>query len=409
MKKRAILSAALLLALPAAAAEVQVVEEIIVKVNGEIVTRSEIERRTAELRNELTRQNLTGAKLDQTVAERQKDILRDLVDESLLVQKAKELTINVDAAVVKRLDELRRQYNVATMEEFEKFVTEKSGMPYEDLRDQIKNQMLTERVIGQEVSHRVSVSKEEIQKYYEEHKQEFIRPEEVRLRQILISTEGKDAKEIPVLEKKAADVMARIKKGERFPELASKYSDDKDSAPAGGDIGFWKRGLLDKQIEDLVFNAKRGFVTDILKRPNGFLILKVEDRHQEGQATLADIEPEIQERLYMPKFQPAFRAYLTALRQNAFIEIRPGYIDSGAAPGQDTAWKDPENVKAAVTTKAELATKKKKKLLWVMPRPGRGKSKGSGDAVVAPAAPAPAAAAPTGDAAPKEADKPKQP
>ena len=73
----------------------------------------------------------------------------------------------------------------------------------------------------------------------------------------------------------------------------------------------------------------------------------------------------------MPKMQPALRAYLTKLREYAFVEIRPGYIDSGAAPGKDTTWKDPEQFKPAVTTKAEAA-RKKKKLLWVVPR---GKSK----------------------------------
>ena len=201
------------------------------------------------------------------------------------------------------------------------------------------------------------------------------------MREILISTEGKDAKEIPALEKKASDILARARKGERFPELAGKVSDNQEAAKAGGDIGFFKRGVLDKQIEDLVFNAKRGFVTDVIKRPNGFLILKVEERHQEGQAALEEVEQEIQERLYMPKMQPAMRAYLTKLRENAFIEIRPGFVDSGAAPGKDTTWKDPEQFKPAVTTKAEAA-RKKKKMLWVIPR-------GGGKSTVAPPSAAP--------------------
>jgi peptidyl-prolyl cis-trans isomerase SurA len=386
MKQLLLLPLAALLALPAAA-EVQVLEEIIAKINGEIITRSEMERNLAEFKAELARQKVAGVQAEQAIAQHQKDALRDLIDTSLLVQRGKELNISVDAAVIKRLDDLRRQYNIPSMEEFEKFVTEKGGMHYEDLKDQIRNQLLTERVIQQEVGHKISISKEEIAKYYEEHKQEFIRPEEVHLRQILISTEGKDPKEIPALEKKANEILARLKKGERFPEVASKVSDDKESAEAGGDIGFWKRGVLDKPIEDLVFNAKRGFITDVIKRPNGFLILRVEERHTAGQATLQDVEQEIQERLYIPKMQPALRAYLTQLRANAFIEIRPGYVDSGAAPGKDTAWKDPENFKPAVTTKAE-ATKKKKRMLGVVPRLG-GKSKAQGESAPS-ASPAPA-------------------
>src|SRR5712692_9390265 len=283
MKTLSFMFSAALLALPAAAADVKVIEEIIAKINGEIVTRSEIDRRMTEARAEMMKQNVTGAPLEEALAERQKDLLRELIDESLMVQRAKELNISVESQVVKHMDDLRRQYNVASMEEFEKFVTEKGGVAFEDLREQVRNQFLTQRVVQQEVGHRINISKEEIKKYYEEHQKEFVRPEQVYLRQILISTEGKDPKEI----------LARIKKGERFPELASKMSDDKESAQNGGDIGFWKRGLLDKQIEDMVFNAQRGFVSDVIKRPNGFLILKVEEHHREGQATLEDVEPDI--------------------------------------------------------------------------------------------------------------------
>jgi peptidyl-prolyl cis-trans isomerase SurA len=397
MRKCFILPLAILLALPAAAAppapaaspaappaaspaapsaafpaattpKIDVIEEIIAKINGDIVTRSEVDRQMAEARAELMRQKVGGEELEKNLAERQKDVLRELIDQDLLVQKAKELNISVEADVIKRLDQLRRQYNVPSMEAFEKFVTEKGGMHYEDLKDQIRTQLLTERVIQQEVGRRINVTHEEIGKYYEEHKKDFIRPEEVRLQQILISTEGKDAKEIPALEKKANDVLARLKKGERFGEVASKFSDDKESAQTGGDIGFWKRGVLDKSIEEMVFNAKRGFLSDVLKRPNGFLILRVEERHQAGLAKLEDVEQEIQEKLYYPKMQPALRAYLTQLRQSAFIEIRPGYVDSGAAEGIDTAWKDPDEFKAAVTTKAEAVKRKRaKRLLWAIP------------------------------------------
>jgi peptidyl-prolyl cis-trans isomerase SurA len=349
-----------------ASAEVKVVEEIIAKVNGEIVTSSELEKSKADLRAELARQNLSGPQLEQALAEREKEILRDLIDHSLLVQKGKDLGISVETQVLRYLDELRRQYNIETMEEFERWVVERTGTPYEDLKDNIRNQFLTQRVIGQEVSSRINVPREELLKYYEEHKSEFVREEQVHLREILVSTEGKDPGEIPALEKKANDILARLKKGERFDQIAMKMSDNADSAKNGGDIGFFKRGLLAKDIEDIVFNARRGFVSDVIKRPNGFLILRVEDRHQAGQASFEDVEQEIMERLWTPKMQPALREYLTYLRQMAFLEIRPGYIDTGAAPGQDTSWKDPENFKPAVTTKAE-ATKKKRKLLWLIP------------------------------------------
>ena len=171
------------------------------------------------LRGELARQNIAGERLEQLLAEGQKNILRDLVDNSLLTQKGKELSINVEAQVIRYLDDMRRQRNIATMEEFERWITENSGTPYEDVKERIRNQFLTQRVVGQEVSSRISVPREEIVKYYEEHKGEFVREEQVHLREIIVSTEGKEPGEIPALEKKAQDIAARLKKGERFADL----------------------------------------------------------------------------------------------------------------------------------------------------------------------------------------------
>jgi len=369
MGKKALRRALAALLWPALAlgADVKILEEIIAKVNGEIVTRSELERSVAQLRESLRQQNLNADQMTAALAEGQKDALRDLIDQSLLVQKGKELNLSVEPQLVKWLDEMRRQRNIATMEEFERWAAESTSEPFEDVKDRLRNQMLTQRVIQQEI--RVNVSKDEVSRYYEEHQKEFVRPEQVRLRQILVSTEGKEAQEIPALEKKANDILARLRKGERFAEVASKVSDDAESAKAGGDIGFFRRGLLDKPIEEIVFNAQRGLVTGVLKRPNGFLILRVEERHREGQATQAEVEQDISERLYTEKMQPAVRAYLTKLREDAFLELRAGVVDSGAAPGKDTAWKDPEQFKPAVTTKAE-ATKKKRRLLWVVPLGG---------------------------------------
>ncbi len=378
----------LALVLPAAPGEVRVVEEIIAKINGEIVTRSEIERAMAEARAELTAQKVSGEQLKKALEEHQRDVLRDLIDQSLLVQRGKELGINVDTQLIKYMDDIRRQYNIASQEEFEKWVAEKTGTPYEDFKERIRNQILTQRVIGQEVGSRISIPKEEIQKYYEEHKSEFVRPEQVRLREILVSTEGKDPSELPALEKKANDILARLKKGERFADLATKMSDS-ESAKQGGDIGFFRRGVLDKEIEDIVFNLRRGQNTDIIKRKNGFLLLRLEERHQEGQASLQDVEQEIMEKLYAPRMQPALREYLTKLRQAAFIEIRPGFSDSAAAPGQDTTWKDPDQFKPPVTTKAEAA-KKKKKLLFVIPRGGGKAPDASASTTQKPGAPKPA-------------------
>jgi parvulin-like peptidyl-prolyl isomerase len=239
-------------------------------------------------------------------------------------------------------------------------------MSFEDFKLQMKNSMLTRRVIQQEVGSRISVPKEEIAKYYEEHKTEFVREEQVFLREIFLSTQGKSPEQAAAIEKKANDLVARARKGEKFPDLARDNSDS-DSAKNDGELGWWKRGQLAPEIEQLVFTQKKNYVTDPIKRDGGFLIVKLEERHEKGQATLEDAEPEIMERLYGQRMPPRVREFLTRLREEAFLEIREGYADSGAAPGKDTAWKDPAELKPETVTKAEVASRRKRKLLWVIP------------------------------------------
>src|SRR6267143_3289150 len=116
-------------------------------------------------------------------------------------------------------------------------------MPYEDLEQQMKNRSMTQRVIRQEVGGRITIPKSELLKYYEEHKGEFIRQEQVFLREILISSVGKTPAQVAAAEKSAKDILARAKKGERFPELARDTSDS-DSAKNFGEIGWYKRADL---------------------------------------------------------------------------------------------------------------------------------------------------------------------
>lgn len=349
---------------------VSTVEEIIAKVNGDIITRTEISRSRKQSEDEARRQGQTGVKLQQAMKEREGTLLRDRIDQLLLVQKGKDLNINVEGEISKQLAEIQKQLKIADRDKFEIAVKEQLGVPFEDYKSEMRNSMLTERVIRQEVGGSINIPRAEVQKYYEEHKTEFVREERMFLAEIFLSTEGKDEATVAQVEKKAKDLVARVKKGEKFPELARDNSDSQ-SAQNGGDLGGWKKGELSPDIEKLVWEKDRSFVTDPIRRPNGFLILRVMERHTAGQAAFEDVENEIQNRLYTPRFQPKIREYLTKLREFAFLEIKPGYIDAGAAPGKDTTWKDPAQLKPETVTKEEVASRKhRKKLLWAVPIPG---------------------------------------
>ncbi len=377
----------------ALAAEIRLVEQIVVKINNDIITLTELNRRRQTIEAELRQQGLKGGQLDKALQDKERDALRDQIDQLLLVQRGKDLNINVDPEVTKRLAQIQLQSKVTDPDKFHEWLREQSdGMSYEDIRAQIRNQIMTQRVIGQEVGSKIAVPRAEVEKFYEEHKKDFVRDEQIFLRQILISTEGKAADQVVAAEKKAKEIVARARKGEKFPELARDYSDDQETAKSGGEMPAFKKGQLRKEIEDVVFKAKRGFVTDPIRMANGFLILKVEERYEAGQAALSDVENEITEQLYNPRMMPKLRDYLTRLREEAFLEIRGGFVDSGAAPGKDTAWKDPAQLKPETTTKEEVAARKKKKFLGV-PLPGKSKAASADN--TPPAKPAPATPAVT--------------
>lgn len=372
-----------LCALTALAADntISTVEEIIAKVNGDIVTRTELARTRKQAEEEYRRQGLTGAKLTTAMRERESSVLRDRIDQLLLVQKAKDLSINVESEISKQLAEIQKQLKIADPDKFQAAVKEQLGMPFEDYKNEMRNSMMTERVIRQEVGATINIPKADILKYYEEHKTEFVREERVFLGEIFLSTAGKDAAAVAAIEKKAKDLVARARKGERFPEMARDNSDSQ-TAQNGGDLGGWKRADLSAEIANLVFEKDRNYVTDPIQRPDGFLILKVMEKHSAGQAALEDVESEIMNRLYGPRFQPKIREYLTKLREQAFLEIKPGFVDSGSAPGKDTSWKDPAQLKPETVTKEEVANiKRRKRMFWAVPMPGTNANEAAQEAV----------------------------
>ena len=352
------------------AADLATVEEIVAKCNGDIITRGDLERSRRQLITELRENGVAGPALEQTLADKEKNLLRDRIDQLLLVQKAKDVNINVDPDVGKRIAAIQSDSGIADPDKFHEYIKEKSGMSFEDFRQEMKNTMLTQHVIRQEVSERIPIKHEEIEKYYNEHKSEFVREERLYLREILVSTEGKDAAGIAAAEKKAKDLTARARRGERFAELARDNS-DAITAKGMGELPAFKKGELNKNLEDQVWSQPKSYITDPIRTGNGFLILRVEEHQKAGQAELAEVENEVQDKLFQPRMEPAVRQYLSKLRQEAFLEVKSDWIDTGAAPGKDTSWVDPAQLKPETVSKKEVSTRiRPKRLLGAIPIPG---------------------------------------
>ena len=274
-----------LAALPTALCGDTVVEEIIARVNNSIITRTEFVRSKDQLKQEAQQQDSANA--DKLFTQREKDVLRDLIDQQLLLQKGSDLGITADTDLIKRLDEMRKQMNLETMEDLEK-AAETQGVSFEDFKQNMRNQIITQQVIGKEVGSKLAIDKDEEQKFYDEHKSELEQPEQIRLSEILVSTEKKDKNDTTsdeerqaAAEAKAQDLLAQIRKGVKFEELATKNSDS-PAAAQGGDLSYFKRGMLAKELEDKTFAMKPGEVSDVIRTKQGFIILKVVEHQTAG-------------------------------------------------------------------------------------------------------------------------------
>jgi peptidyl-prolyl cis-trans isomerase SurA len=371
-----------MLCLPALAAG-QVVEEIITRVNNQIITQSEYERSKDQLRDEIKQQKDVKDP-DKVYSDREKDILRDLVDQQLLLDKGKDLGITGDTDLIKQLDQMRKDMKLDSLEDLEKEAV-KQGVSWEDFKQTQRNQIITRKVIGEEVSGHLSVTKEEEQKFYDEHKAEMEQPEYIRLSEILVApkaaavpapapaaTNGTpnpnaapatppaepvvDAAALSAAEAKANDLLKQIKDGAAFEDIAKKYSDG-PSAADGGNLGTFERGKLAKSIEDETFPLKSGEITGVIHAKQGYIILKVVEHQQAGVPPLKDALPKIQDALYYQKLQPALRAYLTKLREDAYIKYADGYIDTGKSPNQT------QPIETAAAKEADAKKLKKHKKL----------------------------------------------
>ena len=336
------------------------VEDILARVNDQIITKSDYERALKEMDQEA---HDRGLSMQQT-SDAHKDLLRNLIDQQLWLSKGKELGITGETELIKQLDDIRKKYNLETLDDLEKAAKEQ-GVSFEDFKANIRNQIVTQQVMRDQVGRKVSVTPGEAQRYYEAHKQEYAQPESVKLSEIMISTgsavpsattpgamEDVDANKLAAAKAKAEDVEAKLKAGADFDQLARTQSDGQTAAE-GGDLGKYVRGSLAKVLEDATFSLKSGQFTEPILTRQGYVILKVVEHVPGGVPPFKDVQEQVEEQYYMTRMEPAIREYLTTLREQAFIDIRPGYADTGASA------KETKPIYSAYTPPAP---KKKKKV-----------------------------------------------
>jgi peptidyl-prolyl cis-trans isomerase SurA len=362
-----------------------IVDEIVARVDTAIITRSDYFKAEQAGQNELEQQfpNNWQAKW----AERQKETLRGLIDQQLLLEKGKELGITGETQVVKRLNDMRNKMGLKSMDDLEE-AARKEGISWEDFKEQLRSEEVAQQVIGQEVGSKLHISNEEALAWYNAHQKDLDRPEEISLSEIMVAipqsqpnpdkkdnsaaaTPDKPLPEDPAkvaeAKAKAEAILEQLRKGAKFEDLV-KASSDGPTAADGGRLGNFKRGELVKEYEDSTFSLKPGEYTNVIRTKQGFIILKVNEHRAAGVPPFKDIEERIKGAVYSEKLDPAARAYLTKLRDEAYIDIKPGYVDTGASPNQSNRPVMVPGVgsaDAASKSTAKTAKPKKKKKLLV--------------------------------------------
>ena len=307
--------------------------DIVARVNNDVITLSDYQKAEQQLRDEAAHdcQGCPQDQIDAQFKEQQKDLLRGLIDQSLIVQRAKDMGISVEADLAKRLDEVRKQNGLATLDDLQKGV-EASGLTWEGYKTTIRNGLLQKEVVRREVGTHVDISPDEVKQYYEAHPQEFTLPERVTLSEISLSTEGKSPEEFAAVRAKAEGLRSSVLNGDDFNRVAQLYSQG-STAKDGGALGTFKKGELAPQIEAVVFQMNKGQISEVIQTRTGFEFLKVEDHFQAGLQPLDAVQADIFNTVHAQKTLPLMRDYLGELREQSNIMVKAGYNDSALLSG----------------------------------------------------------------------------
>jgi peptidyl-prolyl cis-trans isomerase SurA len=391
---------------PAALAQVngKVVEDIVARVNDQIITQSDYDRSAEQLEGESKQQAIPPRELQQ----KQADLLRDLIDQQLLLSKGKELGITGETELIKRLDEIRKQNHLDSLEDLEK-AAQQQGVSYEDFKANIRNGIITQQVVRDEVGRHISMSPTDVQAYFKQHESEFAQPESVTLNEILIptpaaaGTEGADPAQVAAAQAQAQAIAAKLAAGAKFEDLAKPTPTD-PTAPKSVTLGEYHRGMLAKEIEDKAFALNAGQYTQPIRTKQGFIILQVTQHTLGGDASFKQVEPQVEEALFLERMQPALRVYLTKLREEAYVELKPGVVDTGSSGNEMrltySAYTPPAPKKKKKFARSRFRGREKTAPLPAATQTAAAPTPGATTPAAAAAGTTATAAAPTGAAAP---------
>ena len=298
-------------------ASAAVVDRIVVVVNNEIITQREIDILLIPVYAQY-RTAYQGADLIRKLEEAREGIIKQLIEDRLILSEAKKQNITVeDKEIDAKVEEIKKK--VGSDRDLEAMLGEQN-LTVKELRDRYKEKIMIRKLIDQKVGARIIITPLEVKDYYNEHKDDFLQPEAAALRQILIKPKEGPAGEEEALAR-IRDVVKRLKEGCDFAALAKEYSQGPNPAE-GGMMGYVKKGDLMPKIEDIIFNLREGEVSGIIQSPLGYHIFMVVEKKVRKIKDLQEVRQEVDEYLYREKANQKLRGWIDSLTKNAYIEFK---------------------------------------------------------------------------------------
>ena len=319
MKLFAAIPALALSAALAGAAYGAVIDEIVIKVNDSVVTKTEFDKRLESTAEGMKRE-YKGPDIEARLKEMPQKLLEQMVEELLLVERAKQL-YQIDELVKYQVENFMKDNKIATKEDLAKAL-EKEGMTMDEFRKQILQVYVPEFVKSREIRSKISLSTDEIQTFYDAHKNDFATQPQLKLQEIYLAKPGTTDEQAA---QTGAEITRQFGEGKDFGELAAAYS-QANSRSNKGDAGWFSASDLSPSLSKAVFATSVGKITPLLGTPSGFYIFRVADRREPKVPTLDEARDTIVNALKEQKFQKEFKAYIDNLKAESYVRINPKYV-----------------------------------------------------------------------------------
>jgi parvulin-like peptidyl-prolyl isomerase len=293
----------------------EIVEEIIAIVNDDVITRSEYEENLRALYQAM-RSQLEGEELNKQYNLMKKNLLDTMIRDMLLLQEAREKGFDVTEQVNLYIGNLKKENNIETDAQLRQELR-KQGMVFEAWREQLEENFLKQALIYSEVDRFIVTDDSEIVSYYKLHPEEFTEPSEYRLRVIYLSTEEQSEEE---LQAKKEEISRRISEGEELADLAAQYSEGPEKE-SQGDLGSFKKGELEKTLEEAVEKLNPGEIHPWLEARNGWYLLKLEEKKESRVKTFEEVKKEIEQKIFFERKRKKTEEFIKKLLESNYIKI----------------------------------------------------------------------------------------